>query len=51
VQAIRTQGVARGLVLAGWRILRCNPWSNGGLDPVENQRLFKPRGDRALTAE
>jgi hypothetical protein len=51
VQAIRTQGVARGLVLAGWRILRCNPWSNGGLDPVENQRLFKPRGDRALTVE
>ena len=51
VQAIRTQGVARGLVLAGWRLLRCNPLSNGGLDPVENQRLFKPRGDRALTAK
>jgi hypothetical protein len=43
VQAIRTQGVLRGLVLAGWRILRCNPWSHGGFDPVENQRLFPPR--------
>jgi putative membrane protein insertion efficiency factor len=43
VQAIRTQGVIRGLVLAGWRILRCNPWSHGGVDPVENQRLFRSR--------
>jgi uncharacterized protein len=43
VQAIRMHGVMRGLVLAGWRILRCNPLSNGGIDPVENQRLFKPK--------
>ncbi|MEA2480900.1 MAG: uncharacterized protein QOJ07_2822 [Thermoleophilaceae bacterium] len=43
VEAIRTQGVLRGLVLAGWRLLRCNPWSHGGLDPVEDQRLFSPR--------
>ena len=44
VQAIRMHGVMRGLVLAGWRILRCNPLSDGGIDPVENQRLFKPKG-------
>jgi len=43
VQAIRMHGVARGLVLAGWRLLRCNPLSNGGIDPVEEQRLFKAR--------
>jgi uncharacterized protein len=43
IEAIRTQGVLRGLVLAGWRVLRCNPWSHGGFDPVENQRLFPPR--------
>ncbi len=42
-QAIGTFGILRGLVLAGWRLLRCNPWSHGGLDPIENQRLFKPR--------
>ena len=41
VQAIRELGVARGLVLAGWRLLRCNPFSYGGYDPVEDQRLFK----------
>ena len=41
VQAIRRFGILRGLVLAGWRLLRCNPWSHGGFDPVEDQRLFK----------
>jgi uncharacterized protein len=42
-QAIGRYGILRGLVLAGWRLLRCNPWSRGGFDPVEEQRLFKPR--------
>ncbi len=40
VEAIRSYGPARGLVLAAWRLLRCNPWSYGGYDPVEDQRLF-----------
>jgi len=43
LQAIRTYGILRGVVLAGWRLLRCNPWSHGGFDPVEQQRLFRPR--------
>jgi uncharacterized protein len=43
VQAIRRYGVLRGTVLAGWRLLRCNPWSYGGYDPVEAQRLFEAR--------
>jgi uncharacterized protein len=42
-QAIQRYGILRGLVLAGWRLLRCNPWSHGGYDPVEEQRLFRPR--------
>ncbi|HEY2320785.1 MAG TPA: membrane protein insertion efficiency factor YidD [Solirubrobacteraceae bacterium] len=42
-QAISRYGILRGLVLAWWRLLRCNPWSHGGFDPVEEQRLFKPR--------
>lgn len=41
VQAVRRYGVLRGLVLAAWRLLRCNPFSDGGYDPVEAQRLFK----------
>ncbi len=43
VQAIRRFGILRGLVLAAWRLLRCNPWSHGGFDPVEDQRLFTPK--------
>lgn len=42
-QAIREYGILRGLALAGWRILRCNPFNRGGFDPVEDQRLFRTR--------
>lgn len=42
-QAIHDYGILRGLVLAVWRLLRCNPWSHGGLDPVSDQRLFQKR--------
>lgn len=42
-QAITRFGILRGLVLAVWRLLRCNPFSRGGFDPVDAQRLFKPR--------
>jgi uncharacterized protein len=40
VDAIRQYGILRGLVLGSWRLLRCNPWSHGGYDPVEAQRVF-----------
>ena len=43
IEALERYGVARGVVLAGWRILRCNPWSLGGYDPVERQKLFASR--------
>ena len=43
VQAVRRYGVLRGVVLAGWRLLRCNPWSHGGVDFVEDQTLFRKR--------
>lgn len=43
VTAIRRYGILRGLVLAVWRLLRCNPWSHGGVDFVEDQTLFAPR--------
>ncbi len=34
IGAIREHGPVRGLGLASWRLLRCNPFSNGGFDPV-----------------
>ncbi len=40
VDAVREYGLIRGGVLAGWRVLRCNPWSHGGIDHVHDQRLF-----------
>lgn len=40
VEAVKRYGILRGAVLAGWRLLRCNPWSYGGYDPVEAQRVF-----------
>jgi uncharacterized protein len=43
VGAIRHHGVLRGVVLAAWRILRCNPWSHGGVDFPEDQTLFRKR--------
>jgi putative membrane protein insertion efficiency factor len=43
VQAVRRYGILRGVVLAAWRLLRCNPWSYGGVDFVEDQKLFRSR--------
>ena len=34
IQAVRKHGLFKGASLAGWRLLRCNPWSHGGHDPV-----------------
>lgn len=34
-------GFIRGSMLAVWRILRCNPWSMGGIDPVPEKFTFK----------
>jgi putative membrane protein insertion efficiency factor len=48
-QAIDRYGILRGLVLAGWRLLRCNPFSHGGYDPVDDQRLFRSRAPAPTT--
>jgi len=33
-QAIEKYGILKGMILATWRILRCNPFHPGGYDPV-----------------
>ena len=33
-QAIEKHGALKGSILAAWRLLRCNPFSAGGVDPV-----------------
>lgn len=35
--SIRRFGAVRGLLLACWRLLRCNPLSHGGFDPVPDR--------------
>ena len=34
LEAIEKHGVLKGNLLAFWRVLRCNPFSQGGIDPV-----------------
>lgn len=34
VDAYKKHGIIKGTVLTGWRLLRCNPWSLGGVDKV-----------------
>jgi uncharacterized protein len=34
LQAIQKHGVLKGGLLGAWRVIRCNPWSRGGIDPV-----------------
>ena len=41
VEALQELGFLRGVLLAGWRLLRCNPWSDGGVDHVGDRRLFR----------
>jgi putative membrane protein insertion efficiency factor len=42
-RALSEYGILRGSALAAWRLVRCNPWSHGGFDPVHSQTLFARR--------
>ena len=41
LEAISKFGAVKGTILAVWRILRCNPWSEGGIDPVPERFTLK----------
>lgn len=38
VEAVREWGIVVGTVLAVWRVIRCNPFSEGGYDPVPKRK-------------
>lgn len=40
--SLRTHGALKGTALAVWRLLRCNPWNLGGLDPVPAKGAWRP---------
>ncbi|QPK81317.1 membrane protein insertion efficiency factor YidD [Schaalia sp. ZJ405] len=42
VEAISVHGVIKGIILATWRLLRCNPWSLGGVDHVPDRGRWRP---------
>lgn len=44
IEAMRVHGALRGSGMAAWRILRCNPFNDGGLDPVPPRRSDDPHG-------
>lgn len=40
-ESIKRFGAIRGTLLATWRLLRCNPFSHGGFDPVPERFTLK----------
>ena len=44
LDALSEYGFFKGSILAGWRLLRCTPWSHGGVDYAKDQRLFHRGG-------
>jgi putative component of membrane protein insertase Oxa1/YidC/SpoIIIJ protein YidD len=43
VEAVDRFGAPRGMLLAAWRLLRCNPFSHGGFDPVPSRFTLRAR--------
>ena len=42
VKAIKRHGALKGFALGFWRVVRCNPWNRGGLDPVPRRGRWLP---------
>ena len=40
LQAVKVHGAGKGSLLTAWRVLRCNPWSTGGIDYVPAKGLW-----------
>ena len=45
LEAFQKRGFFIGFILTVWRILRCNPFSKGGYDPVPEKGLWNPKAD------
>ena len=47
--AVSRHGMLYGTLLAGWRVLRCNPFARGGFDPVPGTYWLRPLRQRSRT--
>ena len=45
IGAIKEWGIVRGIGMGTWRILRCNPFSKGGYDPVPLNKKHHPEAE------
>lgn len=41
IRALKKHGFLKGGLMGAWRVLRCNPWSKGGYDPVDKKDVDK----------
>jgi uncharacterized protein len=44
VESVERFGLIRGLILASYRLVRCNPFSHGGFDPVPDHYTLRGLG-------
>lgn len=49
-QALETHGLAKGSLLAVWRLLRCHPFCAGGLDPVPEPKSVTAKKTSSFSA-
>ena len=45
IEAIALHGVFKGICLAMWRLLRCQPFCKGGYDPVPPAKKVRTQTD------
>jgi putative membrane protein insertion efficiency factor len=46
LESMKVHGALKGTALTGWRLVRCNPWNDGGIDPVPAKGRWLPDVDR-----
>jgi putative membrane protein insertion efficiency factor len=49
--AVRTHGPVKGFLLSTWRLMRCNPWSPGGIDHVPDEGSWRGGKDVRPSAQ
>ncbi|MGA0107973.1 MAG: membrane protein insertion efficiency factor YidD [Candidatus Nanopelagicales bacterium] len=42
LESLKTHNIFKALILSSWRIVRCNPFTEGGLDPVPDKGKWLP---------